>query len=188
MSRRISGNNVSPSSLPTFLAHNNQKSKARRSSPMSRESFLCLSTKLRACSLCLRSHPLASSHHAHLTTQSRRHPRRRCRAQYYVLSRRPEARSSPAPRVHFPGAWFRIGADQELHLIGERKAEVISHNRGNHYAMLVDDIDAWEQHLTTIGAKFFPRRIRPDGAYQIFLCDPDGYYIELCTPPGAAVK
>ena len=94
----------------------------------------------------------------------------------------------PRPAFTFPGAWFRIGADQELHLIGERKAEVISHNRGNHYAMLVDDIDAWEQHLTTIGAKFFPRRVRPDGAYQIFLCDPDGYYIELCTPPGAAAK
>ncbi|ADB17084.1 Glyoxalase/bleomycin resistance protein/dioxygenase [Pirellula staleyi DSM 6068] len=93
--------------------------------------------------------------------------------------------SLPRPPFTFPGAWFRIGGDQELHLIGERKSEVLSHNRGNHYAMLVDDIDAWERHLTEVGAQFFPRRIRPDGAYQIFLCDPDGYYIELCTPPGA---
>jgi catechol 2,3-dioxygenase-like lactoylglutathione lyase family enzyme len=91
--------------------------------------------------------------------------------------------SIPRPAFSFPGAWLRLGSDQELHLIGERKQEVVSHNRGNHFALLVDDLDAWERHLTACGASFVPRRTRPDGALQIFVVDPDGHYVELCTPP-----
>jgi lactoylglutathione lyase len=94
--------------------------------------------------------------------------------------------SIPRPAFTFPGAWLRLGADQELHLIGERTREVVSHNRGNHFALLVDDLDAWEQHLTAGGANFVPRRRRPDGAYQIFVIDPDGHYVELCTLPSRA--
>ncbi len=94
--------------------------------------------------------------------------------------------SIPRPAFSFPGAWLRLGADQELHLIGERTREVVSHNRGNHFALLVNDLDAWEQHLVASGANFVPRRRRPDGAYQIFVIDPDGHYVELCTPPSTA--
>jgi catechol 2,3-dioxygenase-like lactoylglutathione lyase family enzyme len=89
----------------------------------------------------------------------------------------------PRPAFSFPGAWFRLGTHQELHLIGERQQAVVSHNRGNHYALLVDDLDAWERHLAACGAQFHPRRLRPDGAEQVFVVDPDGHYVELCTPP-----
>jgi lactoylglutathione lyase len=89
----------------------------------------------------------------------------------------------PRPAFSFPGAWFRIGPDQELHLIGKRTQEVISHNRGNHFALLVDDFDAWERYLTERQVKFAPRRTRPDGALQLYVIDPDGHYVELCTPP-----
>ena len=89
----------------------------------------------------------------------------------------------PRPAFTFPGAWFRLGVDQELHLIGERTREVVSHNRGNHFALLVDDFDAWEQHLVARRVQFVPRRTRPDGALQLFIIDPDGHYVELCTPP-----
>lgn len=89
----------------------------------------------------------------------------------------------PRPAFTFPGAWFRLGEDQELHLIGGREQVVNSHNRGNHYALLVDDIDAWERHFAQIAFAHLPRRKRPDGASQIFLIDPDGHYIELCTQP-----
>ena len=87
----------------------------------------------------------------------------------------------PRPAFSFPGAWFRLGADQELHLIGERTQEVVSHNRGNHFALLVDDMDAWEDYLRAQGIEYLPRRTRPDGALQIYLIDPDGHYVELCT-------
>ena len=38
-------------------------------------------------------------------------------------------------------------------------------------------------HLQQRGIAYAPRRSRPDGAFQIFLPDPDGHMIELCTPP-----
>jgi len=88
------------------------------------------------------------------------------------------------PAFDFPGAWFRLGERQELHLIGGRELEARSHNRGNHWALLVDDLDAWEAHLKQVGYPTLPRRRRPDGAGQIFLIDPDGHYLELCTPSG----
>jgi catechol 2,3-dioxygenase-like lactoylglutathione lyase family enzyme len=93
----------------------------------------------------------------------------------------------PRPAFTFPGAWFQLGIDQELHLIGERNREVVSHNRGNHFALLVDDFDAWEKYLTDRQVNFAPRRLRPDGALQLYVIDPDGHYVELCTmPPGSA--
>jgi lactoylglutathione lyase len=87
----------------------------------------------------------------------------------------------PRPDFAFPGAWFRLGKNQELHLIGERTNPVISHNRGNHWALMVDDMDAWEQYFQQNEIPYLPRRRRPDGAFQIYLIDPDGHYIELCT-------
>lgn len=92
-------------------------------------------------------------------------------------------RPLPRPAFDFPGAWFQLGADQELHLIGGRAQDVHSHSRGNHFALMVDDLDAWEEHLRARGVAYQARRDRPDGAQQVFLADPDGHHIELCTPP-----
>jgi len=89
----------------------------------------------------------------------------------------------PRPAFDFPGAWFRLGSCQELHLIGRRTDEVSSGSRSNHFALQVDDLIAWEKHLTAVGAEFQPRKQRPDGAWQIFLADPDGHFIELFVPP-----
>jgi lactoylglutathione lyase len=94
--------------------------------------------------------------------------------------------SIPRPAFSFPGAWYRLGQTQELHLIGNREAPVQSHSRGTHYALLVDDMDAWERHLRDLAVEYLPRRTRPDGAYQIYVVDPDGHHIELCTDPGVA--
>lgn len=92
----------------------------------------------------------------------------------------------PRPAFTFPGAWYRLGERQELHLIGNRDQEVHSHHRGNHFALLVEDIDAWESHFQALKVRYLPRRIRPDGAVQLYVIDPDGHYIELCTRPGVA--
>lgn len=85
------------------------------------------------------------------------------------------------PAFNFPGAWFRLGAHQELHLIGERTEPVQSHSRGNHYALMIDDMDAWEAYFKENQIEYLPRRTRPDGAFQIYVTDPDGHAIELCT-------
>ena len=91
----------------------------------------------------------------------------------------------PRPAFDFPGAWFRLGTDQELHLIGGRHEPTHGHNRGNHVALAVDDLDQWENQLDAHGADRLPRRTRPDGAEQTFVRDPDGHVIELCVLPGA---
>ena len=95
-----------------------------------------------------------------------------------------ELKRLPRPAFDFPGAWFQLGATQELHLIGERTEPVTSGNRGNHYALLIDDMDEWESHLNELGIEYRARVTRPDGAFQIFLKDPDGHSIELCTAVG----
>jgi lactoylglutathione lyase len=89
----------------------------------------------------------------------------------------------PRPAFDFPGAWFRLGDNQELHLIGRRDHPVVAGSRGNHFALLVDDLGAWQRHLQERGADVRPPKQRPDGAGQLFLRDPDGHFIELFTPP-----
>ena len=87
------------------------------------------------------------------------------------------------PAFDFPGAWFRLAEDQELHLIGDRELPVHSHHRGGHFALIVEDLDTWEAHIDKMGAQRLQRKTRPDGAHQTFVCDPDGHWVELCVPP-----
>jgi catechol 2,3-dioxygenase-like lactoylglutathione lyase family enzyme len=98
----------------------------------------------------------------------------------------------PRPAFGFAGAWFRIGpadprgAGQELHLIEGRDERVFSSSRGNHFAMLVESMADAERRLRELGVEFTGPKDRPDGAAQIFLRDPDGNVVELCTLPGGA--
>ena len=87
------------------------------------------------------------------------------------------------PAFSFPGAWFRLGTEQELHLIANLRSPFFPSHENNHFALRVDDLDHWEQHLKQVGADFAYRKPRPDGAMQVFLRDPDGHAIELVTPP-----
>ncbi len=87
------------------------------------------------------------------------------------------------PAFDFPGAWLRIGSSQQLHLIGGRSEAVSSHSRGTHFAVRVDDLDAWARQLRIQEADFSGPHRRPDGWRQIFVIDPDGHYVELNQPP-----
>src|SRR5690242_9408989 len=100
---------------------------------------------------------------------------------FYATALRLERIQRPA--FTFPGAWFRLGAGQELHLIGDRQESVFSHRRGNHFALRVDDLSPWIKHLEELGLEYEPPHPRPDGALQVFLKDPDSHVIELFTPP-----
>jgi lactoylglutathione lyase len=88
----------------------------------------------------------------------------------------------PRPAFDFPGAWFGIGEFQQLHLIGIRTTQdIVEHSnpRGNHFALRVKSYKQTEEMLISKKIVHQPPRKRPDGAMQIFLQDPDGYYIEL---------
>jgi catechol 2,3-dioxygenase-like lactoylglutathione lyase family enzyme len=92
-----------------------------------------------------------------------------------------QLQSLPRPVFDFPGAWFRLGEHHELHLIGGRSQSVISHRQGNHFALRAENLDPWENHFKHIGFTKYLRKLRPDGAGQIFFEDPDGHVIELCA-------
>lgn len=87
------------------------------------------------------------------------------------------------PAFSFPGAWFRLGASQELHIIGRREEPVFSNHRGNHFALRVDSLEEWENHLASLGVPLPARRVRPDGVLQLFIRDPDGHVVELFSGP-----
>jgi catechol 2,3-dioxygenase-like lactoylglutathione lyase family enzyme len=89
----------------------------------------------------------------------------------------------PRPEFDFAGAWYRIGDTHELHLIAGRELPVHSHSRGTHFAMAVEDLSAWEAKLAEAEVTRTPLRVRPDGARQIFVCDPDGHWVELVGVP-----
>ncbi len=85
----------------------------------------------------------------------------------------------PRPPFDFEGAWFALGDGTELHLIGGRTAPVQAASRGNHLAVEVADIEAVAAFLRAKKLSFRGPKKRPDGAWQIFLSDPDGHLIEF---------
>lgn len=90
----------------------------------------------------------------------------------------------PRPAFSFPGAWFRLGANQELHLIGGENVETaVRRMRGNHFALRVDDLGEWWRHLESLGVIVRGPVKRPDGAMQIFVADPDGHLVEVFSGP-----
>ena len=91
-----------------------------------------------------------------------------------------ELEKLPRPAFSFAGAWFRLGKDQELHLIEGRIDPISSHSRGNHFALAVENIIEIESQLISKNYIYQKPKQRPDGVWQIFLQDPDGYYIEIC--------
>ena len=51
------------------------------------------------------------------------------------------------------------------------------------FRLRADNLDEWENYFKENGQEYVPRRTRPDGAFQIYVADPDGYHIELFTGP-----
>lgn len=81
--------------------------------------------------------------------------------------------------------WFTIGNGIELHLISTIK-ERVKINKAVHFALSTKDFDKFIQNLD--GKKIpysdwpgTPQKInvRADGIRQVFLQDPDGYWIEV---------
>ena len=84
--------------------------------------------------------------------------------------------------------WFSLGEGKELHLISHEyfSGEVVRVNKAVHFALATD---RFEELLTLLQAKGIaygdwsgtPKTIelRSDGVRQVFLQDPDGYWIEI---------
>jgi catechol 2,3-dioxygenase-like lactoylglutathione lyase family enzyme len=98
----------------------------------------------------------------------------------------------PRPDFTFQGAWFQAG-NTWIHLIlehdesgdsGNRVGSHLSASRTHHFAFRVEDAFQAAEILRRAGYPIAsgPKE-RPDGAIQVFVFDPDGYVVELSSPP-----
>ena len=80
--------------------------------------------------------------------------------------------------------WFRVAPGQELHLLLGRENPVANNDKnGAHFSLSIptnsaDEIEAFLKEKNVV----YHRQKRFDGAYQIYVTDPDGYVIELNEP------
>ncbi|WP_291784928.1 VOC family protein [Cecembia sp.] len=82
-------------------------------------------------------------------------------------------------------AWFDIGNNISMHII-QAPWEPVTINKNNHICFSVPDMDGFINNLNDLGVAFedWPGNkgkinIRPDGIKQIYVRDPDGYWIEI---------
>jgi lactoylglutathione lyase len=82
-------------------------------------------------------------------------------------------------------SWFKIGEHSELHVVSGAKEDV-PHDVNIHLAFAVSSLPDFMKHLDKLGIKYGnfggePNKIalRPDKINQIYLQDPDGYWIEV---------
>lgn len=79
-------------------------------------------------------------------------------------------------------SWFKIAPGQELHLLAGRTFPVTNNDPNlAHFSLTIPDADPVEAYLKTKGLPYL-RQQRFDGAWQIYISDPDGYFIELNEP------
>jgi catechol 2,3-dioxygenase-like lactoylglutathione lyase family enzyme/uncharacterized protein YunC (DUF1805 family) len=103
-------------------------------------------------------------------------------------------RETPRPAFSFDGLWFQAGKTQ-IHLIlefsdsgpaGNLVPEHLRTSRSHHFAFEVDDAEAVVARLRELEIPIVSGpKPRPDGFMQIFVTDPDGHVVELCSPPKA---
>lgn len=94
------------------------------------------------------------------------------------------------PAFAFPGHWYQIDgmllhvilSNKDSGLPGPGDRHVKKASRGQHMAFNVDNFNLATQRLAQHGIPIVdgPKQ-RPDGASQIYVRDPDGHLIELCS-------
>lgn len=91
------------------------------------------------------------------------------------------------PDLGFPGYWLDLGGGRSVHLMElpdpcEGITERPAHGgRDYHFALRVDDIEAFACHLEAQGVAFTRSR---SGRSALFLRDPDGNALELVEASG----
>ena len=91
----------------------------------------------------------------------------------------------PEPFHDGKHVWFRTGVHSQLHII-QGSTEVTTHDINTHYAYSVKDLAVFTKHLDAMKVKYGdwngsstnPTK-RPDGVVQVYLQDPDNFWIEV---------
>ena len=84
--------------------------------------------------------------------------------------------------VDHPGVtWLQLPSGVMLHLIETENAPT---PEDNHVAFEVEDFDAAMDAVRAKGLEIGNTGVRKDGQRFLFINDPDGNRVELCTPSG----
>ncbi|MDB5140756.1 MAG: Glyoxalase-like domain protein [Mucilaginibacter sp.] len=91
----------------------------------------------------------------------------------------------PEPFHDGKHVWFRTGQHSQLHVI-QGAAEVNAHDINTHYAYSVSNLESFTKHLDQMHIKYGnwkqdsqTPQLRPDGVKQVYLQDPDNFWIEV---------
>jgi len=81
--------------------------------------------------------------------------------------------------------WLSLGEDKELHLISTVEGE-ITVNKAIHFALTTSTFDAFISNLqsrymvySSWEGEYGKITVRADGVRQVYIQDPDGYWIEI---------
>ncbi len=90
----------------------------------------------------------------------------------------------PEPFKDGKHVWFRIGPHSQLHVIQGNKVQ--EHDINTHLAFSVKNLAKFMAHLDKLGVRYGswkgePGKTtpRPDGVQQIYLQDPDNFWLEV---------
>ena len=85
--------------------------------------------------------------------------------------------------------WFRMGPHSQLHII-QGAAKVEPHDKNMHLAFSVKDLKKFTAHLDQLATTYGSwaglakeSTARPDGVKQVYLQDPDNYWVEVNDDP-----
>ena len=98
----------------------------------------------------------------------------------------------PRPDFDFPGIWYGLAGDVQLHVIvNEQLTRTEAEREGfevrcPHFALWTTDADRTARELAASGARVHDFVSTPTGLRQLFVKDPDGNMIEFIGPTGAA--
>jgi lactoylglutathione lyase len=94
-----------------------------------------------------------------------------------------DAEIIPDPFQDDTHVWFKIGEHNQLHLIADSESPETG---SMHFAFAVPSMDDFVDHLNRFALRYEDGkgktgqvRLRADGVKQIYLQDPDGYWIEI---------
>lgn len=91
----------------------------------------------------------------------------------------------PEPFKDGKHVWFRTGPHSQLHII-QGAGRVEAHDINTHMAFRVQDLPAFMAHLDATKVRYGAWKgeeklttLRPDGIKQVYLQDPDNFWLEV---------
>ena len=98
----------------------------------------------------------------------------------------------PRPAFDFPGIWYSLGGELQLHIIlndelvrpAVEREKILA--RYPHFALWTDDADATAEKLAALGQPLRDVVSGPTGLRQLFIKDPDGNMVEFLGPSKSA--